>query len=124
MAKAGLGYYKQTLTSAGNRGIVELKLLNPASRFLNNNYLSLPLRNLQLIHPTNIYPCPCLQSARSTKPSNRNLDLTVGAAASERRAQRSVVMCQVQHILGQAGCLDDASDLDCSLVLDQGSYRV
>ena len=41
--------------AAGNRGIIELKLLNPASRFLNNNYLSLPLRNLRLIHPSYKY---------------------------------------------------------------------
>lgn len=45
--------------------------------------------------------------------------LAVAAAASKSRAQRSVLVCEVEDVLGKASALYDASNFDCAFLLDE-----
>ena len=46
-------------------------------------------------------------------------DSSIRPATPERGTQLAVVMCQVQHLLGQIRRLNDTPNLDRTLVLDQ-----
>lgn len=53
-----------------------------------------------------------------------NIQLGVTATAAECSTQLAVLMCKIQDGLGQIGCLNDASNLDSTLILDQLTYQV
>jgi len=51
-------------------------------------------------------------------------ELPLSPTAPERRTQRRIMMRQLQYILWKARCLDNTSDLQRTLILDQGTDRV
>jgi hypothetical protein len=50
--------------------------------------------------------------------------LTITSAAPERGTQRSVLVREIKDMLGKAGALDDAANLDGTLFLDELADRV
>jgi hypothetical protein len=55
----------------------------------------------------------------ATKPSSCYAMLAITAIRPERSAELDVAMCEIQHRLGQTGCLHDAADFDGAFALDQ-----
>jgi hypothetical protein len=53
-----------------------------------------------------------------------NIQLSVATTATERSTQLAILVCKIQDGLGQIGCLNDASNLDGTLILDQLPYQV
>lgn len=53
-----------------------------------------------------------------------SLPSPITTIASESRAQRCILVCQVEDVLRQRRSLNDASDLHSALILYQLSYSV
>lgn len=56
--------------------------------------------------------------------SNQFGQLTITSTAPERGAQRSILVSEIEDVLGKAGALDDTANLDSAFFLDEFADRV